>query len=80
MRHLRRDQNDSAAFMEMLRQQQPDNFDALYNLGMALSDMGALDTAEPHLRHALRVTPGEVRAMIRDYFASTQGIAGQKYQ
>ena len=25
----------------MLRQQQPDNFDVLYNLGMALSDMGA---------------------------------------
>jgi Flp pilus assembly protein TadD len=31
---------------------------------MALSDMGALDAAETHLRRALSVTPGEVRAMI----------------
>jgi tetratricopeptide (TPR) repeat protein len=55
---------DAIRLLEMLRQQQPENFDVLYNLGMALSDMGALDTAETHLRHALRVTPGEVRAMI----------------
>ena len=55
---------DAIRLLEMLRQQQPDNFDVLYNLGMALSDMGVLDMAETHLRHALRVTPGEVRAMI----------------
>ena len=55
---------DAIRLLEMLRQHQPDNFDVLYNLGMALSDMGALDAAETHLRHALRVAPGEVRAMI----------------
>ena len=43
--------------LELLRQRTPDDPDVLYNLGMALSDLGELDAALVHLRHAATVAP-----------------------
>ena len=35
----------------------PDDTDVLYNLGMALSDLGRLDDAKKHLQHLLEIQP-----------------------
>jgi tetratricopeptide (TPR) repeat protein len=43
---------------------QPDDVAVLYNLGMALSDTGQLDKAEPILRHAVNVAPDQVNARV----------------
>jgi Flp pilus assembly protein TadD len=42
----------------------PDDVDTLYNLGMALSDLGRLDEAKGYLAHAVEVMPEHVNALV----------------
>jgi tetratricopeptide (TPR) repeat protein len=42
----------------------PDDVDTLYNLGMALSDMGRLEEAKKHLSRAVEVMPDHVNALV----------------
>jgi Flp pilus assembly protein TadD len=55
---------DAVRLLEYFRHQHPDNADVLYNLGMALSDMGRLPEAERHLRHAVEVAPSFTNAAV----------------
>jgi Flp pilus assembly protein TadD len=55
---------ESVILLQLLLSGRPDDIGVLYNLGMALSDMGKLEQAEQHLRHALKLVPGYVNARI----------------
>ena len=55
---------EAIQLLEKLRHYQPDDAAILYNLGMALSDMGKLDQAEQVLRHAVDVAPDHVNARV----------------
>jgi Flp pilus assembly protein TadD len=43
--------------LEVLRRQEPDRVEVLYNLGAVLSDQGRVDEALRHLRHAAELQP-----------------------
>ncbi len=58
------DHDKGVLLLELLRQQHPDSLDVLCNLGMALSDMGRLDVALRHLRHAESVDPKHVSTLV----------------
>lgn len=58
------DYDGGVRLLEVLRRQQPDHPEVLYNLGMALSDMGKLDEAIKHLRHAVAVEPTHNNARV----------------
>jgi Flp pilus assembly protein TadD len=48
---------EAVPLLETLRQINPNDQDTLYNLGMALSDMGRLDEAREHLGHLVSLYP-----------------------
>lgn len=50
--------------LEMLRRQQPNNTDVLYNLGMALSDVGRLPEALTHLERVVELSPHHTNAHV----------------
>jgi len=58
------DFDEAVRLLEYLRLQQPDDVNVLYNLGMALSDMGRLPEAEKHLRHALEIAPTHTNTVV----------------
>lgn len=60
----RGEHQDAIRLLEWLRLRQPDNVEVLTNLGMALSDVGQLDRAELHLRHAVVVAPDHASALV----------------
>ncbi|MBA2453180.1 MAG: tetratricopeptide repeat protein [Chloroflexia bacterium] len=50
-------------FLEALIAVEPDNVDALYNLGMAFSDLGRLDEAKMYLLKAIHIQPDHSNAL-----------------
>ena len=58
------DYKKGVVLLELLRQQRPDSADVLYNLGMALSDMGNLDAAVQHLKHGATIAPSHVNMLV----------------
>jgi Flp pilus assembly protein TadD len=60
--------------MELLLQTDPDDESLLYNLGMALSDVGRLSEAERHLRKLLAIDPNNTNGRI------ALGVALQRQQ
>lgn len=49
--------------LAILRQRRPNDIGVLYNLGMALSDVGRLEEAERLLRHAVEIAPADANVM-----------------
>jgi tetratricopeptide (TPR) repeat protein len=50
--------------LQLLVKAHPDDPNVLYNLGMALSDVGQLDSAERHLRHLVEIDPTHSNARV----------------
>ncbi len=50
--------------LRSLLRQSPGDIDLLYNLGIALSDIGELDAAEATLQQAVEVEPGHVNSIV----------------
>ena len=50
--------------MELLLSDSPDDTNILYNLGMALSDLGKLDEAIRYLRHLVDLAPDHVNGRV----------------
>ena len=50
--------------LELLRQQHPDDFRLLYNLGLAYSNLGRLEEARAILSEAVRLNPGHVNSRV----------------
>lgn len=50
-------------YLEALIAVEPNNVDALYNLGMAFSDLGRLDDAERHLLKTIHLDPEHANAL-----------------
>ncbi len=50
--------------LELMRSREPDNVDALYNLGIALSDAGRLNQAERYLRQVVELAPTFVNGLV----------------
>jgi tetratricopeptide (TPR) repeat protein len=62
---LERGEHASAIMLlQLLLSDRPADVSILYNLGMALSDVGRLDEAEPHLRRALDAAPDFTNARV----------------
>lgn len=55
---------DAVRTLELARLREPDNPVVLYNLGMALSDMGALPPATTHLRRVAALDPGNANVRV----------------
>ncbi len=55
---------EAIELLEKLRRYQPNDVAVLYNLGVALSDVGKLDKAEQVLGRAVAVTPDHVNARV----------------
>lgn len=55
---------EGVRLLEYFRLQQPDNMEVLYNLGLALSDLGRLQEAEKHLRRAVVLAPTDTNALV----------------
>ena len=55
---------EAVRLLEVIRFQQPQRSAVFYNLGMALSDLGRLDSAVRHLRTALALSPGHTNALV----------------
>jgi Flp pilus assembly protein TadD len=55
---------DAVRLLEHLRRHEPNNVIVLSNLGMALSDLRQLESAERHLQHALALDPEQITARV----------------
>jgi len=55
---------EAVRLLEILRFQHPKKAVVLYNLGMALSDMGRLELAIQHLRSALLLNPAHTNSLV----------------
>jgi tetratricopeptide (TPR) repeat protein len=55
---------EAVRLLEVIRFQQPLRSAVFYNLGLALSDMGRLDSAVQHLRTALALAPDHTDALV----------------
>jgi tetratricopeptide (TPR) repeat protein len=60
----RGDREGAVPVLRALIAVEPNNADAHYNLGMALSDLGQLDSAQLHLLKVLHVDPDNVNALV----------------
>ena len=58
------DLSEAVILLKLLLSDDPDNTNILYNLGMACSDMGALDQAIRHLSHLEELEPEHVNGRI----------------
>lgn len=58
------DYAEGVILLRLFLSDDPDNPDILYNLGMALSDMGQLEEAVAHLRRLMEVEPDHVNGRI----------------
>ena len=58
------DYAEAVRLMRMLLSQDPNNVSVLHNLGMALSNLGALDEAQRHLQHVLEIQPSNADALV----------------
>lgn len=55
---------DAVPLLQALTAVEPENIDAHYNLGMALSDLGALEDAKLQLLRVTHLAPGHVNALV----------------
>jgi Flp pilus assembly protein TadD len=62
---LRRGEYSGAiTLLQLFLSDRPDDVNLLYNLGMALSDVGKLAEAEEHLQHLIELAPDHVNARV----------------
>ncbi len=60
----RRDYGGAITLLQLFLSDRPNDVTLLYNLGMALSDVGRLAEAEEHLQHLISVAPDHVNARV----------------
>lgn len=62
---LKRGQDrEGIQLLELVRSKAPDDTAVLYNLGMALSEIGEIDRAVAHLRRLVALEPGQANARV----------------
>jgi Flp pilus assembly protein TadD len=60
----RGDYSGATTLLQLFLSDRPNDVNLLYNLGMALSDVGRLAEAEEHLQHVVELAPNHVNARV----------------
>jgi len=60
----RKDYSGAITLLQLFLSDRPNDVNLLYNLGMALSDVGRLAEAEEHLQHVIELAPDHVNARV----------------